>query len=81
MRNSYLKEGCGFECNTLTRVLPFLQPPKKIHHIIIIKASIFEGRPYKSFILRIILNYQYLRGKDSGFFIAKQVLHIVKTLI
>ena len=34
MRNSYLKQACGFEFNVLTRVLLFLHAPKRIQHII-----------------------------------------------
>lgn len=39
------------------------------------------GNRNLAFILRIILKYQYIRGKDSGFFIAKQVLHIATFLL
>jgi len=39
------------------------------------------GNRNLSFILKIIPNYQYIREKDSGFFIAKQLLHIVTSLL
>jgi hypothetical protein len=39
------------------------------------------GSRNRSFIPRIILNYQYIRGKDSGIFIAKQMLHMVISLL